>query len=826
MAGSRLTASLTLGVKVNDSEAKRYLRTIRQIDRAQSGIVGRSGTRTASAFGAKTASAKRRVVREQTALQTEAQQIVMRTKFRNIAREEKARAASVRRQERAQVRAAERVARTEEREQRRAREQVFRAYNRESRRRIRLAQREADAMQKSTGFRQGGRARGRTGRFGLFDTRRTQGGHMFTGANAALVSQRSGEIARGGVNLMRVPIEAARDHGRAVAEINTLLDENTDITAKSASVATRAAALRYGNEVQQQTQAYYDIISAGAGSQAEADALLAESNRLAIAGNASLSESADGLTSVMNAYGMSGDEAARATASMMAAVKTGKTTIPELAGSIGRVAPMSSSLNVSMEELNAALATTTKQGISTSESASGLKALFGNIKKPTEDAAREANRLGVEWNETALRAKGLDGFLRDVTSSSKFNEESWTKLVGSVEGGNTIVALTTDNMREFGKAMDAQAEGAVTMDAAVEKMMNTDDRKLRKSTAALHDMGLTLGEALIPMVVEGAAALKPMVDDFARWSKENPEQVKQVGKLAIGVIALAGGVKVAADAVLVFNGFMAVSKTLWPVFRTGAVKGAEAIRWLARDTKLGRKAVAGLNTEIGKIDTKSGKAAAGVSLLAAAIIGFEVGTIIDDTLGWSDALAQVAANATFARDELVSLEQVRNAKTLDEMAEQRRKLREETESQEKAEAAAFGLTGVGGIALAAFDDLSGRDAERKRATLELDDRIKEQSALESRLKEAGIDPRDRRQVEAFARSQRRRVLDANGLTNAPSVTRGGAGDVGQSRPAAKVEGDVGLRVDVKVSQDGPATATVKQTRDTTGMFQNRGTTTS
>ena len=825
MAGSRLTASLTLGVKVNDSEAKRYLRTIRQVDREQSRIVGRSGARSKTALAGRAFSVDRRGVKQTTALQVEAQQTVMRTKFRNIAREEKARAAGIRRQERAQVRAAERVARVEEREQRRAREQVFRAYNRESRRRIRLAQREADAMQKATGFRQGGRARGRTGRFGLFDSRRTQGGHLFTGANAALVSQRSGEIARGGAELLRRPVEAVRDHGRAVAEINTLLDENTDITAKSASMATREAALRYGNDVQQQAQAYYDIISAGAGSQAEADALLAESNRLAIAGNASLSESADGLTSVMNAYGLSGDQASRATASMMAAVKSGKTTIPELAGSIGRVAPMSNALGVSMEELNAALATTTKQGISTSESASGMKALFANIKKPTREASREARRLGVEWNETALRAKGLDAFLRDVTSSAKFNEESWTKLVGSVEGGNTVVALTTDNMREFGKAMDAQAEGAETMDEAVRKMMDTDDRKLRKTTAAFKEMEIALGEGLIPLITDGAEALKPLVDDFSKWSKENPEQVKQVGKLAIGVIALAGGVKVGADAVMVFNGAMAISKTLWPVFRTGAVKGAEGMRWLARDTKVGRTAVAGLNTEMGNIKTTSGKAAAGVSLLAAAAIGFEVGTIIDDTLGWSDALAQVAANATFARDELVSLEQVRNARTLKEMTDQRRKLREETQAQDRAEAAAFGLTGVGGIALSAFDEFSGRQAERNQATAELDARIREETDAQSLLKEYGIDPKNRKQVESFARARRQRALEARGLTTGPSAT-GGAGESVAAPTAAKVEGDVGLRVDVKVSQDGPATATVRQTRDTTGMFQNRGTTTS
>jgi len=802
MAGSKLTASLTLGIKANLGGANRYLQTIQKIDKAQAALVSggttRGGVKLESSAMAKRTAAVRRSANTEKNVRQAAAQSVWKTQMSNIVREERARKTATVREERDRVRSVQRAAKAEQRARQRAQNNVARSWNREQARKQRV-----EAKSASRG--------GKRGAFGLFDRRRTPGGGMHLAANAAQVSAGAGRIARGAFSAVSVPLQAAREQGRSIAEIGTLLDDSTDISMKSADAVTRSAALEYGNDAQSQAKAYYDIISAGAGSASAADALLAESNRLAIAGNAELGASADGLTSLLNAYGLEGTEASRATASLMAAVKAGKTTIPELATSIGRIAPSANALGISMEELNAAIATTTKQGIDTNESVSGLKGAFANIKKPSKEAREEAKRLGIEFNETALRTKGLDQFMREMVNAEGFEPESYTKLFGSIRGGNAVIALTAGNMERFGEALADQADGAETAAAAVQKMMDTDDRKIRRAEAAIADLKIELGQGLAPAALDVVKQVTPLVRDLAKFAKENPGTITTIAKATIAIGVLAVGIKVASDAVLVFNAGMSAAKVVFPLVKSGAELAASGIKTLATETAAGQAATKALGTNLSDISTKGGKAGAAVGVLAAAVAGYTIGQQLDDTFKWSDALADVAANATFAADELITLQNIRDAQSQKQLEHQRRKLRQEQASQDKAFQAASTLGGfVGGLGVKGLDQFTGRKAERAAALASVEGRIGEEDARNRALKKAGVDPTDKRAVAEFGRKQR----------EAFGVGKASPGDSGPG--GSKVEGNLEHTIKIEGLPDG-ASAVVTKTKDDTGMFQNRGT---
>src|SRR5690606_34763922 len=77
------------------------------------------------------------------------------------------------------------------------------------------------------------------------------------------------------------------------------------------------------------TKALFDTVSAGieAGKSVQ---FLTASNKLAVAGNTDVSTSTDGLTSAINAYKFSADEAEIVASKFFSAQKYGKTTIAEL----------------------------------------------------------------------------------------------------------------------------------------------------------------------------------------------------------------------------------------------------------------------------------------------------------------------------------------------------------------------------------------------------------------------------------------------------------------------------------------------------------------
>ncbi len=136
----------------------------------------------------------------------------------------------------------------------------------------------------------------------------------------------------------------------------------------------------------------------------------------------------------MNAYGLQGTEALQSVSDqMLMAQNFGKTTFGEMASGIGNVIPIASALEVSTEELFASLATLTKSGIGTSEAITGMKAAMSNIIKPSSEAAKMAEELGLNFSSAHLKSVGWAQFLEEIREKTGGNTDQMAKLFGSVE---------------------------------------------------------------------------------------------------------------------------------------------------------------------------------------------------------------------------------------------------------------------------------------------------------------------------------------------------------------------------------------------------------
>jgi len=208
-------------------------------------------------------------------------------------------------------------------------------------------------------------------------------------------------------------------------------------------------------------KALFDTVSAGVDA-GKAVKFVGVSSKLAVAGLTSVSIATDGMTSALGAYGFNADEADVVASKFFAAQKEGKTTIEELAGGFGLVGSSASAMGVSFNELLASVSAVTLAGVKTRAAYTGLKAILSNISKPTEDATKEAERLGISFDQTALRTLKLEGFLKQITSSSKFTKESLTKLFGSTEAVNVAFALTANCGAKFSKILKSLGDDTQT----------------------------------------------------------------------------------------------------------------------------------------------------------------------------------------------------------------------------------------------------------------------------------------------------------------------------------------------------------------------------
>lgn len=313
---------------------------------------------------------------------------------------------------------------------------------------------------------------------------------------------------------------ASAEFNKGMAEVSTLLDDTSGMPALTDQV--RALTREYGGDINKNSKALYDIISAGAEDSAEAMRTLETANRLAIGGVTDVSTAADGLTSILNAYGYEGERAAEVSDALFTAVREGKTTVPELSQSIGQLAPLAATAGVSLEEMLSAVAALTAAGVKTPQAITGVRSAISNIIKPTSQASTLAEKLGLDFNAAALQSKGLARFMDEVRRATGGSTEQMSLLFGDVEGLNAVLSLTGKGAKDFGDAIEAMGNKAGATDEAVGKMMDTPAQKAARFKAAMTDVQLSLGDAatsLTPLL----ESITNLVDRF----NELPEPVRQ-----------------------------------------------------------------------------------------------------------------------------------------------------------------------------------------------------------------------------------------------------------------------------------------------------------
>ena len=373
---------------------------------------------------------------------------------------------------------------------------------------------------------------------------------------------------------------ASAEFGTAMAEVSTLLDDTSSVDGLSDSV--RELSREYGQAPTAQAKALYQIISAGASNAADATTILTAANKLAIGGVTDVATAADGLTSILNAYGAEVGTASDVSDALFVAMKAGKTTIGELSNSIGQVAPLASQAGAGLEEILAATAALTKGGVSTSEAMTQLRGILAAVVKPTKEASDAAEELGLDFSAAALKSKGLAGFLADVQAKTGGSTEAMAKLFGGVEALGGALALTGKASNVFRAILEDMAKKAGLTETAFAKMSETPEMAALRFKAALKDLQISLGQAVTALTpfLEGATGILKAITDLPGPLKS---AVLGFGALGTGIAVVAGPLmNLTATAKLAAAAFAAKTSAVGALVPTLSSAGAATLGFAGR----------------------------------------------------------------------------------------------------------------------------------------------------------------------------------------------------------------------------------------------------
>lgn len=328
-------------------------------------------------------------------------------------------------------------------------------------------------------------------------------------------------------------IKASNDFENAMAKVSTIAD-----TTQKPMTTLKKEVINLSNEtgvaVTSIAESQYQAISAGVETASSVN-FVRTAVKAAKGGFTDAATAVDGLTTVLNAYNLKADKAATISDQMLVAQNFGKTTFGDMASSMGKVIPIASSLNVSTEELFSSIAVMTKNGIATAESVTGLKAAYSNILKPTADAQKTAQSLGLEFNAAHLKSVGWGKFLQEIKEKTHGDAEAMSKLFGSTEALNGVMVLAGKGSKDFATAMSMMGKSTGATESAYKKML-TPAEKMNISFNKIKNSLLKFGGALAPVFDKVAVIIGNVGDKLNSLSKE---QVKTITSIA-GVAAAVG----------------------------------------------------------------------------------------------------------------------------------------------------------------------------------------------------------------------------------------------------------------------------------------------
>jgi TP901 family phage tail tape measure protein len=338
-------------------------------------------------------------------------------------------------------------------------------------------------------------------------------GKTILGVGAGFVAAQAGMV--GVQKVMSASIGAAMSYEAQMAEIRALTGATEEDTKLLTGSIMDMAQTMPKSPAELGSAAYF-ILSSGIEDAADAASVLEVAAKASTVGLGETQGVADALTTVLNAYGKSADEAGQVTDVMMEAVKQGKAEASEFAGVLGRVVPLAAQMGISFEEVAANLATFTRLGVSADEAATGLRQVMASLLKPTKDQEEAMGELGFSADglRQQIKDKGLLATLDEMIRATGGNEAAVAKLFPNIRALTSVLGTAGVQMGAYTDILGATNNATGNLD---EGMAIVADTTKFKVDMAMQDLNLTLmnmGEKALPVLVEAARLLASMIEDL------------------------------------------------------------------------------------------------------------------------------------------------------------------------------------------------------------------------------------------------------------------------------------------------------------------------
>lgn len=299
---------------------------------------------------------------------------------------------------------------------------------------------------------------------------------------------------------------------------------------------------------------------------------------LATASGEDLGTTSDIVTDALTAFGLKAEDASHFADVLAKTSANANTNVSMMGESFKYVGPLAGSMGYSIEDVSLALGLMANAGIKSTQAGTTLRTLISNMAKPTKSMQEAMDKLGVSLDDGAGNMKTLKQVMEDLRKgfgSLKISQADLTRQVAVLDQQLEAGVITEEEYEEASNKLAEAAfgaEGAMKAEAAAslagarglsgllaivnaspedfnaletaisnsngaakdmaDIMGDTAEGKVAVMKNKLYELGIQIGEKLIPVLEKVVGWISDLIDWFTSLDDDTQNLIITVGLLA------------------------------------------------------------------------------------------------------------------------------------------------------------------------------------------------------------------------------------------------------------------------------------------------------
>lgn len=282
---------------------------------------------------------------------------------------------------------------------------------------------------------------------------------------------------------------------------------------------------------------------------------------LAASAQMDLGRAADIASNIISGFSMEASEAGKVSDVLARASSNANTNVEQMGDSMATVAPIASTLGMSLEDMASGTMIMSDAGLQGSQAGRMLRQGLLRLAKPTGEAEKLIKKLGVNVFDADGNMKSLDKVVLELEKGMKgMSKQSQTAALAtlfgseSTAGWSALLAAGSSTLKDYTADLENSEGAAADM---AKTMRDNLAGSMDELESGLEGLQIRLGERLMPTIRGSVDWLTDLVGKIDELDDATVETIAQTALFAAGVLGVTtavAGLVAGIGALMMFAG--------------------------------------------------------------------------------------------------------------------------------------------------------------------------------------------------------------------------------------------------------------------------------